>query len=388
MRTWILLSIILFFSSFSVLGQWYETKGHASLEKSTVELARTKAVENALKKALLVSGASVSSVQQVVNGLLTQDQINIRASGSINSIELIDELHSNDMITVTIRADIFPQEKKCFAVDFKKSLLITRSHLMHREQANIGQIYTIDNAVMNKLSEKLSQQSGYIKTNGLFKSKTEFSRLNNGIHNNKIKQLTLSLSDNTGSQYILYSEINDVSFEESSTNSWKVWQQSIYPRIFDLTLYIYNGINGELVWQKQYQQSAPWSFDKRKNVDVNGLAFWQSHYGNMLNKLIDTVINDIDESIMCEPSKGKIIQVNGNQIIIDLGRHHGVKIGDEFSLLHLNNFTAPNGKTYVGYNVSAYKVKVTQLTKQSATAITSDNSLLGNIQINDLAVRY
>ena len=126
------LTLISLLCSFSASSQWYETQGHARTNDISLELARTKAMENALKKALLVSGASVSSVQQVVNGLLTQDHISIRASGSVNSIELVDEIHSDNLITVTIRADIFPQDKKCFAVNFKKSLLLTRSHLLHR----------------------------------------------------------------------------------------------------------------------------------------------------------------------------------------------------------------------------------------------------------------
>ena len=36
-------------------------------------------------------------LQQVVNGLLTQDQISIRASGSVNSIELVEEIHSDNI---------------------------------------------------------------------------------------------------------------------------------------------------------------------------------------------------------------------------------------------------------------------------------------------------
>ena len=97
---------------------------------------------------------------------------------------------------------------------------------------------------------------------------------------------------------------------------------------------------------------------------------------------------DIDENVMCEPSEGKIVQVQGNQITINLGRHQGVKIGDEFTLLHSTNFTSNQGRSYAGYNISPYKVKVHKVTKQSATATTVDNNLLGNIQINDLAVRY
>jgi hypothetical protein len=368
--------------------QWYETQGHARTNDTSVELARTKAMENALKKALLVSGASVSSVQQVVNGLLTQDQISIRASGSVNSIELVDEVHSDNLITVTIRADIFPQEKKCFAVNFRKSLLLTRSHLLHREQANIGKIYLIDKAIVSRLNEHLNQQSAFTRSSSILNNKTEFSRLNNSLASDEISQLTQSLSERTDSQYVMYSEISNISFDKNSTNGWLFWQQGIYPRNFALNLYLYNGLSGELIWQNSYQNTAPWTFTKRIKVDVNGNIFWQSEYGVMVDNILERAIKDIDENIMCEPSRGKIIQVNGNQVIINLGRDHGLKIGDEFSLLHLSHFTNNSGKTYPGFNVSPYKVKITKLTRKTAVAITPDGRLFGNIQIDDLAVRY
>ena len=382
------LIISLTLTTFTSNAQWYEAQGHASIDRDTVEIARTKAMENALKKALLVAGASVSSIQQVVNGLLTQDQLSIRASGSVNSIELIDEIHSNNVISVTIRADIFPQEKKCFALDFKKSILLTKSHLKHREHANIGNIYQLDSAIIRLLNKKLQLQSSYSASKALLKSSTQFSRLNASFNEEKIKQLAISLADTTDSQYILFSEINDISFEQQRSNSWKIWEQGTYPRNFDFTLYLYSGVNGELIWQENYQNTDIWDFNKRKSIDVNSSIFWQSKYGNMISSLLDRMVSDIDENIMCEPSEGKILQVKGSQIMINLGRHHGVKIGDEFSLLHSNNFTNTQGKTYAGFNVSPFKVKVTKVTKQSATATTVDNNLLGNIQINDLAVRY
>lgn len=382
------LTLLSLLCSFSVSSQWYETQGHARTNDTNIELARTKAIENALKKALLVSGASVSSVQQVVNGLLTKDQINIRASGSVNSIELVDEIHSDNLITVTIRADIFPQEKKCFAVNFKKPLLITRSHLLQREQANVGEIYLIDKAVMRKLAKQLNQQSVFTKNNSILNNKTDFSRLNNSLQSDKISQLTQSLSESTDSQYIIFSEISNISFDKQATNSWLFWQQGVYPRKFAINFYLYNGLNGELVWQKNYQNTAPWTFSKRIKVDVNGTIFWQSDYGLMIENMLDKVVKDIDENIMCEPGQGKIIQVQGNQVTINLGRDHGLKIGDEFSLLHSTHFTNNSGKAYAGFNVSPYKVKVTKLTRQTATAATPDGRLFGNIQINDLAVRY
>jgi hypothetical protein len=381
------ISVCFFFNPIAN-GQWYETQGHARTDKTSVEVARTKAMENALKKALLVAGASVSSVQQVVNGLLTQDQISIRASGSVNSIELVDEIHSDNLISVTIRADIFPQEKKCFAVNFKKSILITRSHLLHREQANIGEIYLIDKAVMQKLSNQLNEKSAFTRIGSILDNKTEFSRLNDSLAKVEIAQLTRTLSENTDSQYIMFSEISNISLHDQATNSLSFWQQGVYPRSFSINFYLYNGLNGELIWQESYQNNAPWTFNKRIKVDVFGTAFWSSEYGSMINNIIDKVIKDIDENIMCEPSRGKIIQVNGNQVVINLGRDHGLKIGDEFSLLHLTQFNSNAGKSYSGFNVSPYKVKITKLTRQTATAATPNGELFGNIQIDDLAVRY
>lgn len=368
--------------------QWYETRGHARTDTHNVEIARTKAMESALKKALLVAGADVSSVQRVVNGLLTQDKIDIRATGSVNAIEIVNETHSDNLISVTIRADIFPQEKQCFAVNFKKSVLLTKSKVKHRQQANIGQIYAIDKAVINKLSEQLSKQSNYTSNINAVNNTTEFSRLNNNLDHDKITELARTLGYSTNSQYVIFSEINDISFEEDRTNSWKVWQQGIYPRNFAIDIYLYNGISGEQHWHQQYQGTKPWTFTKRKAIDVNGVAFWKSEYGTMIDKLLNQVVTDIDETIMCEPSRGKILRVDGNQITFNLGRNNGVKVGDEFTILRLKHFTDNTGSLYTGYTVSPHKVKVTQLTRETALAASADNSLFNNIQIEDLVVRY
>jgi hypothetical protein len=386
MRLWIfcLCLIVNFYAN----GQWYESQGQALIINDDKPAARTRAIENALKQSLLVAGASVSSVQQVVNGLLTQDELSIRASGSVNSIELIDEIHSDGLMFVTIRADIFPQEKQCFSADFRKSVLLTRSNLLHREQANIGAVYALDTVIMQKLGKKLQKNSRYINTKFALKNRTNFSKLNQSLYNDKIKQLSMSLSNATDSQYIIYSEINDISFLQGKTNDWQFWQQELFERNFAISLYVYDGLNGELVYENQYQGAAPWKFNKRARVDLNSNNFWKSDYAQMLTYTLDQAVDDLDENIMCEPTSGKIVRVSGNQITLNLGRNNGVKVGDEFTLLHSSNFTANNGHSYAGLNISPYKVKITQVSRQSATATTTDSRLLGNIQVNDLAVRY
>jgi hypothetical protein len=381
-------ALLLFFMTNSAIAQWYEAQGKSVVMQGDSERAKTLAMENALKKALNQAGASVSSVQKTVNGLLTQNEINIRASGTVNSFELVDETYEGNLVTVTIRADIFPQNKQCFSSDYRKSLLITRSNLMHREQANIGNIYPLDSKLMEKLAYKINNEGIYLDTKLLLREKAQFSRLNNSLQVEAIKSLTMSLSNISDTQYVMYSEINDVSFEQAATNGWSFWQEDVFKRQFSVSLYIYNGSNGESVFSKKYRSSAPWEFGKRQNVDVHSEVFWQSQYGMNIEKVLADMIIDIDENMMCQPTRGKIVQVAGNSLTINLGKRHGVKVGDEFSLLHLGNIITDAGKTYAGFNVSPYTVKVTQVSQQSAQAITIDGQLLGNIQLDDLAVRY
>ena len=72
-----ILALLILFSINSANAQWYEAQGKSVIMQGDNERAKTLAMENALKKALLVAGASVSSVQKTVNGLLTQNEINI-----------------------------------------------------------------------------------------------------------------------------------------------------------------------------------------------------------------------------------------------------------------------------------------------------------------------
>lgn len=375
---------------FSVAGksQWYEANGQAFVYGSDTKTAKNKAIENALKKALLVAGASVSSVQQVVNGLLMQDNVNIRASGTVHSFEIVNEVYQDDHVTVTIRADIMSDDKKCFSADYRKSLLITKSHLQNREQANIGEIYAIDSIVMKQLANKINHNGHYLNSVLALKGKTNFSRLNASLQAEQIKNLTMSLSDSTDTQFIMFSEVQDISFNQDANNNWQFWQEDIHNRQFVLEVYIYNGANGELVFNKQYRNFAPWTYSKRKKVDLYSEDFWQSEYGSAIEHTLNDMILDLDSTMMCQPTRGRIIQVNGNFITVNLGKEHGVKVGDEFSLLHLNNFKSDSGKTYSGFNINPNKVKVTSVYQQSAIATTVEGNLLDNIQLNDVVVRY
>ena len=382
----ILLIVALIYSD-RTHSQWYDSQGTALIEEGNIKLARTRAIENALQTSFLVAGASVSSVQQVVNGLLTQDEVSIRASGVVNSVEIIDEIITDESIVVNIRADIFSHDSQCPAASSKKSILLTKPNLLHREQANIGRIFDIDDATGDLFYHSLKDSSTYTYVKRATQQKTDFSRLNNSYQIEKVKDLSMSLASHTDTQFIMFIEINDISFAHEPNNKWSFWELNEFDRNFNFSVYIYDGLNGEQIFEQQYKGTAPWEFKKRESVDVNGLAFRQSKYGTEINKAISKLINDIDEQLMCDQSKGTIVALNNNIATINIGKAHGLKIGDELTLLHSNNITADNGKTYAGFNISPFKIKIVQVSEQSAQGMSENGEVLGSIRINDIVVR-
>lgn len=374
--------------STKAIAQWFESTGQATIYNSNKKSARNKAIENALKKTLLVAGASVSSVQQVVNGLLTKDEVNIRATGMVNSFEIINEKHSDDMIEVTIRADIFPQQKQCFSEDYRKTLLITKSHLRHREQANIGKLYELNTSISQQLDELIKVNGQYLQSKVNIYNKTSFSRLHQSQAYSEIKSLVTTLASNSDSQFVLFSEITDLSLQAADSSAWQFWQGEKFNRHFNLSLFLYDGINGELIFDKSYRSAAPWNFAPRDTVNPANDEFWQSLYGQNITRMLKEIALDIDERLMCQPTQGKILNIEGNELLINLGKRHGVQINDKFSLLTHRNFLLANGKTHTGFNISPYQLKVLKISRDSAVLAPENNEQLGNIQIHDLAVKY
>ena len=65
----LLLLASLIFLAFPSDARWIEAQGTARIVNGDVEKARQQAIENALQQALLSTGGSISSIQQVVDGV-------------------------------------------------------------------------------------------------------------------------------------------------------------------------------------------------------------------------------------------------------------------------------------------------------------------------------
>ncbi|WP_306520335.1 flagellar assembly protein T N-terminal domain-containing protein [Rheinheimera sp.] len=356
--------------------EWYETTGQAAIRNGDQAAARAQATEDAVKRALLFAGVSVRSVQQVTDGLLTQDSMQLKSHGEVQQVHLVSERATNGTFEVTIRADIVPGEAACPNVAYKKKLLIAPFKLKVPEQAVIGDLFELGKVSSELFNDKLTElsQSSWTQT---LPAPLDVGRLS---YNER-----KAIARQYGARYVLSATLNDVSLGESSGTNWQFWTDKDRERFYHLQLSVFDLAEARLVLQQKYQTSAIWRVRKTTALDPQYHRFWQSSYGQAAERVLDAAVLDVEEAIRCEPVVAELLQVRDNQVLLNLGSAHGVQIGDTFTLVHRRELNDNFGQTQPLLAVTNMTVKITQLSHEAAWAQSVDGQLLANVQVGDLA---
>ncbi|GAA0537583.1 flagellar assembly protein FlgT [Rheinheimera aquimaris] len=347
---------------------WYEATGQAFISQGDVEQARQQAIDDAVKRAALAAGASVRSTQVVLNGVLQQEQLGVSSQGEIKQLQLITEQQQDDLITVTLRLDIEAQGSSCEGNIYRKPLLLSQVQLHARQDAIYGQLFELGADVTNQLKLHMQDYSPAALVKPMQQSVTA-------------QQLVYPDTDRMfrqGNQYILLAQINDLSLGQSTN---RFWQQSQKERFFSLQVNLYDLFEQHLVFQQEYRTSASWPYESKSTPASHSQAFWQMPYGQKIDHLLSAVAEDVQRQLQCEPLLSSIRQVKDNQVMLEIGKIHGLQPGDELQLFQLQRHpTSPGIKRLIKEAVS---LKVTDLSEQHAWA-SGSTKLLKHIQQGDI----
>jgi len=376
------LSALLIFlaSSSPVLAIWFEATGQAVIHNGEKEAARQQATQEAIKQALLFSGASVKSIQSLTNGLLEDDRFEVLASGEVNNIELIDEIYHDDYVTVSIRADIFPQEALCLASDYKKNILTTWYGINKRQQAAVGNLYDFGKVLAEKIQLEAQNHARFS-----FINRVEPYYLN--PPDKEKKSTAFSLAQKTNAQYVLFGEIVEFAVETTKTSGLAFWKSDQSKRNLTLSFSMYDGNSGDMVFQKTQNISALWDFDPHKSIDSNSRQLWDSTFGSATEKLIQSTVQLIDEAVSCLPAYGRVLNVASESLSINIGKHNGVKQGDKLTLFQVNQFFDAQNLSHRQFRLHPEQVVVRQVFAETAVVASLTGAPLANIQPNDFVAR-
>ncbi len=362
-----------------VSAAWVESQGSAEIKNNHTQLARQQATEQAIRQALLFAGASVNSVQRMADGLLTDDMLEVRASGEVDSMEIVSEQQSGNLLTVTIRADIFANQESCRPGDYQKTLVTTWTPIRHPNQATYGGIFTIGRALPDYLRKQVNQHARHSVIKHI-----EPIAVDPALHN---AEQAMLLAQRADSQFVLFMSLEDLSVEEPQHHSLAFWKDNAPTRYMALKAQMYNGATGEKLMEKNLSSSEVWDFHWQETLDSYSPRLWNSRWGQKLQDQLASIAIDADEQLACIPAYGRVTAVNGANINIDLGKQQGVQVGDRLALYQLQQFYDASGELNSRYVLHPVEVQVKQVFTNSALVTSVDDALLANIQANDFVMR-
>jgi hypothetical protein len=376
---------MLFISSIFMVCQpahsaWFSATGQAVIINGDKKAARAQATEEAIKQALLFAGASVTSVQQMTNGLLMDERLEIRASGEVNTIQLVDEIYADGIVTVSIRADVFAQDTNCSAADYTKKLSTTYFPIRFQAQAADGQLQQLGHATALEFTDLVKRLTPSMEISHIEPYVFDWFASDVG------KQAKF-LASKTNTQYVVTIVLDDISVERFKRAGYNPFRGEQSVRSFNFTASLINGATGEALFQQTYESVAPWEFDFTQTVDVASQQFWRSQYGSNIKKMLQKAINDLEEFAICQPTMGRVLAVANNQLQINLGRSHQVQTGDQLTLFNVKQITDTFGQEYRQFVLHPTTLVVRQVYSDTATVEALDRSLLGNVQANDYVAR-
>ncbi len=355
---------------------WYEATGQAVLRAGDMASARAEATEDAVRKALLYSGASIRTVQQVTDGLLTQESMFLQTQGEVHNVQIVSETEENGYINVTIRADIYPDRNQCANLQLKKELLISPFFIENREQAIVGQLYELDEASTSLFIQKLEESSGSSLIKLLPQSirQPELSYAERG-----------ALQRNYGGRYLLKASLGDVSLGERVGTNWSFWSDQDRERFYQLQLELTDIQEQKVLFSQKYQTSAVWGFNSTTVISPKTQRFWQTDYGKSIERVLNAAAQDVEEALRCETILADITLVQQHKVLLNLGSRQGLKLGDELTILFRRQHKDSFGQLQDQLTVSELKVKITELNHKNAWAESINMDLLANVQVGDAA---
>lgn len=368
---------------FFAAAEWYEATGQAKVRHGDVRSAKNRAVQDALKQAMLFSGANVASLQKISHGLLVDDHVQIQSIGAVNRVEIVEERQRGSFISITIRADIFPKEQECYASEFGKKIAITQFPIQHWQDAKIGEIYGLEKELPRQLMKMFQSGANTIYPVAWFDKKLNVN--NEFEQQGKVRyELIDAVAQNANTQFVMFGRISDVSFGDQ-TNSFSFWQDDQFERYFTLDIIIANALTHEVLYQNRFHTEADWTFDHKHAVNVNSSQFWESEYGHSIRRLLTEVRDDMYGKLSCQKLQSKIAAVSdGEQIQINIGAGQGVEIGQEYRVSYRADKIDDFGNLLTNIVISPYKVRIVKVYENSAIAESTDTDFMSNVQINDI----
>lgn len=327
---------------------------------------REQAYQNALQQAVLQSGVQVSSTQLMSQGVITQDELSVRASGQVSQAKVLWESQANGLYQVAVEAEVEPNAMCPKRTQhYRKTITVAPFRMAKPAQASLGYLQNIEYELPHVLTNSLNNR-------GLVHAFDNNSKPN--------------------AQYVLSGVVRDLSTLEESVGrpSWRerVGMNNKVQRQFVLDVQLQDGLSGAVIFQRSYSTQGVWQAHPAAQIGFATPEFWHTDYGQQVRALMGQVLDDVNETLRCQPFMARIIKAEANRLYIEAGAGTGLRPGDKLKVFRTGTFYNLDFQPRTELTNMATEAVVKQVQPQFVVAELNTSAGYLAIQRDDMVVAF
>lgn len=378
----LLLNVLLLVGVFSQIAyarpsEWFLVTGTASLNDTSYEAAKTRAMNDAYWQAAQIS-----------------QQQNKRAFLGATIVEREYQESGKLKLDINVEIQFQPVCEQTQSQAYKKQVAVVGFSLLTPAQTSMGHVAEVERGFADLLGQALKS------TDSLVVYEQSQIALHADVRNapsHYTEQLTLSqathFAKQAGVQFVVSGVILDMGLEDKGAYATDYWTrlkrmagQTNQKRRFKVDVFIHDGFSGALVWQQQFDIQGQWQADLSERMAFDSPAFQYQDYGQQISRLTDSVAEEIAEQLRCQPFMTRITRVEGKTLHFSAGASAGIRPGDTLALYRTSNFYDANRLSGVDLQNVKTALTVSQVHPHFSSGTISIDPGRVNIQEDDLLI--
>lgn len=276
---------------------------------------------------------------------------------------------------------------------YRKKLAVAGFAVEYPEQTVFGDLSEAGQSVSKMLYQQF-QQSGkvlpYASPNWQMFASLDSAPTHRGFTNELSKYSAVSRE--MGAQFVVSGVIRSVALHDQSawdTSTYAKAKRTVFGadtlRSFVVDVVVHDGYTGQVMLEKRFETAGAWEAGRYEKVGFGSSRFADTEYGRAVNELLADISGEVAERVACQPMLVPILEVNGQDMVLDVGTDSGLLPGDKLRVVRAQSswadLNAPPRLIDTGV-----KVHIHSLSLDSAQAWMPEHGGMINIQQGDYAV--
>ena len=343
------------------------------------ETAKEMAIKQAIQKVLFAQGGQFAASTKITNGIVNNQQLTLNHHGQLTSANIISEHRHDGFLTVEVAVDLAQNKGACQTQPNSINTVMSEFTFASPEHAQDNQIQALARFLPTQLAY-ISQKQQSLLDISYISNDTWFT----GLQQHAKASIQLGLQHNA--PYIIVGQIDDASTQRTFPTTYAFWKTPQAQRQMALRLHVYDTFTGDKVMDKGYHFTSQWPFTMEEAISLTSARFLQSEFAQRINELIIQAHHDVQSTIACREKRARIIAIDKQRIVINVGTNQGIHEQSTFALIQQKQQLDAQGNNVLLTQPLDTQLNVVATMPNSSVIVSEDTWITQNIQPNDWVV--